>query len=154
MGCRVTWSKRRPADSVTVEGPVVRPVEADMGQMPDQVPTLAVVALRAGGVTRIRNVANLRLKESDRLTALASELRRVGAVIDESRDGLTIEPAASLDENPVTVATYGDHRIAMSFAILGCVRGGIAIENPGCVTKSYPGFWSALEAATGAGWLR
>ena len=146
MGCRV----ERGSESVTIEGGSLSAIEADMVDMPDMVPTLAVAALVARGTTRIRNVANLRLKESDRLRALATELNRVGARVEEHPDGLTIDPAQALRGSPVTVRTYDDHRIAMSFAVLGVVRGGISIEDPACVAKSYPGFWRDLALLTGS----
>ena len=113
----------------------------DLGNMPDMVPGLAVLATRRFGRTLIRNVAHLRLKESDRLKALATELRKIGIQAQETNDGLTVEggPAKGAE-----IETYDDHRIAMSFAVLGLAVPGIAIQNPGCVGKSFPDFWEKL----------
>ncbi len=117
-------------------------VDVNMNSMPDVVPTLAVTALFAKGVTRIRNVAHLRYKESNRLEALVTELQKVGADIRLADDGLEIRPAllhgAQLD-------TYDDHRLAMSFGLIGLRVPGIKIENPECVTKSFPTFWKEFE---------
>ena len=110
--------------------------------MPDMVPTLAVLLACRPGKSEIRGVAHLRIKESDRLAALVQELRRTGIAAEELPDGIAIEggqPRGALIE------TYADHRIAMSFAILGLVAPGMQITGEGCVAKSFPGFWQALE---------
>ena len=124
-------------------------VDCDLSAMPDQVPTLAAVAAFASGTTWIRNVAHLRIKESDRLAAVATELRRAGVSVEELADGLRIDGnpdlAASSGSPPVVVDTYDDHRIAMSMALVGLRRGGLAIRHPEVVGKSYPGFWRDLE---------
>lgn len=121
---------------------VLEGIDIDMNGMPDIVPTLAVTALFARTPTRIRNVAHLRHKESDRLTALSSELKKLGANITMYDDGLEIIPAplhgAMLD-------TYDDHRLAMSFALIGLRVPGVKIGNPNCVKKSFPGFWKEFE---------
>lgn len=139
MGCTV--SERNEGICVrgntTLSGALV-----DMNSMPDAVPTLAVTALFASGPTRIRNVAHLRHKESNRLDALATELTKLGARIRVTDDGLEIDPAtltgAQLD-------TYDDHRLAMSFALIGLRVPGMKIENPDCVRKSFPSFWREFE---------
>jgi 3-phosphoshikimate 1-carboxyvinyltransferase len=122
-------------------------IDVDMGSMPDQVPTLATIAPFARGVTRIAGVGHLRIKESDRLSALARELGRVGATVRELPGGLEI-PGVWADHDPpsgmVHVDTHGDHRIAMSMAVLGLRRGGLRIDRPEVVEKSYPGFWEGL----------
>jgi 3-phosphoshikimate 1-carboxyvinyltransferase len=124
-------------------------VDVDLSSMPDQVPTLAALAPFARGTTRIRGVAHLRLKESDRLAALAAELSRVGAEASEHADGLTI-PGVWSERRPaapaVVVDPHGDHRIAMSFALLGLRRPGLSVADPGVVAKSYPDFWRDLDA--------
>jgi 3-phosphoshikimate 1-carboxyvinyltransferase len=104
--------------------------------------TAAVVALFARGVTRIRNVAHIRHKETDRISAVARELRKLGASVEELDDGLLIVPP----DTPTTarIATYDDHRMAMAFAIAGLRVPGVVIENPACVAKTYPGFWDDL----------
>jgi 3-phosphoshikimate 1-carboxyvinyltransferase len=114
----------------------------DLGGMPDMAPTLAVLSALRPGRTIIRNIAHLRLKESDRLSALVTELRKTGIEADEIGDGLAIvggKPCGTL------IATYNDHRIAMSFAMLGLAVPGMRIEGEECVNKSFPAFWKALE---------
>jgi 3-phosphoshikimate 1-carboxyvinyltransferase len=113
-----------------------------MNAISDTVMTQAVVSLFASGISRIRNVAHIRHKETDRLAALASELRKLGARIDEQPDGLVIDPPDQL--RPATIATYDDHRMAMAFALAGLKSPGITILDPGCVAKTYPGFWDDL----------
>lgn len=113
----------------------------DLGNMPDMVPTLAVLSARRFGRTLIRNVSHLRLKESDRLRALATELRKMKINAQETADGLSIEGGAA---KGTLIETYNDHRMAMSFAILGLAVPGVRIRNPGCVRKSFPDFWEKL----------
>ena len=142
---------RASADEIRVEGGGrLTSLDCDLSEMPDQVPTLATVAAFADGVTHIRNVAHLRIKESDRLAAMATELRRVGVSVDERPDGLSVvgDPglAAPPDAPRVLIDTYDDHRIAMSMALVGLRRGGLSIRCPEVVAKSYPGFWRDLEA--------
>ncbi len=119
------------------------PFAFDLGNMPDMVPTLAVLSAVRRGRTVIRNVAHLRVKESNRLAALVSELQRVGAHAEEREDGLLIEGGGRL--HGAEIETYGDHRIAMSFAMLGLAVPGIRIADRACVNKSFPGFWNELE---------
>ncbi len=146
MGAEVTWGK----DGVTVHGSGrLRAVDTDLGSMPDQVPTLAALAPFAQGTTHIRNVAHLRIKESDRLRAMATELRRLGAVVEELEDGLVIPGvwASGVPEDTresIAVDTWDDHRIAMSLALVGLRRGGVVVRQPRVVAKSYPGFWRDL----------
>lgn len=138
MGCDVVWSDR----AVTIRGGPLRGVDVDMNAISDTVMTLAVVALFAEGPTTIRNVAHIRHKETDRIAAVATELRKLGAVIEDRDDGLTIHP------RPLTgcaVETYNDHRMAMSLALVGLKVPGVVIRNPGCVAKTYPGYWQDLQ---------
>ena len=140
MGCGV----ERAADAITVTGPpVLRGVDVDMNAISDTVMTLGVVALFAQGMTRIRNVGHIRHKETDRIAALAAELRKLGAGVDEQPDGLIIFPPARI--TPARIATYDDHRMAMSFAVAGLKASGATILEPGCVAKTYPRFWADLE---------
>jgi 3-phosphoshikimate 1-carboxyvinyltransferase len=139
MGCEV----RREDGSITVVGRPLRGVDIDMNAISDTAQTLAVVALFADGPTRIRGVAHVRHKETDRIAALAAELRKLGADVIEHDDGLTIEPAAL---RPATIETYNDHRMAMSFALAGLRIPGIRINNPQCVEKTYPRFFEDLES--------
>ncbi len=114
----------------------------DLGAMPDMVPTLAVLSAVRPGRTMITNVPHLRIKESDRLAALAAELHKIGVQAEEREDGLVIEGNSP---HGADIETYNDHRIAMSFAALGLAVPGIRIQNEGCVDKSFPGFWGELK---------
>jgi 3-phosphoshikimate 1-carboxyvinyltransferase len=114
----------------------------DLGAMPDMVPTLAVLAAVRPGRTIITNVSHLRIKESDRLAALATELNKTGVRAKEREDGLVIEGDTP---HGAAIETYNDHRIAMSFAVLGLAIPGIRIQDTGCVDKSFPGFWGELK---------
>lgn len=137
MGCRV----ERCSSGVTVHGRPLRGIDIDMNDISDTVMTLGAVACFAEGPTTIRNVAHIRHKETDRLAALAAELRRVGAEVDEFSDGLTITPRPL---HGATIETYNDHRMAMSLALVGLRVPGVVIKNPGCVAKTYPGFFDDL----------
>jgi 3-phosphoshikimate 1-carboxyvinyltransferase len=138
MGCEIATEP----DGITVCGSHLRAVDVDMGDMPDMVPTLAVVAAFAEGTTIIRNVSHLKAKESDRLSAVVNELVKMG-----------IEARCSTDELIVTggkphgceIETYGDHRIAMSFAVAGLVTPHTIILDENCVEKSFPDFWNVFE---------
>jgi 3-phosphoshikimate 1-carboxyvinyltransferase len=114
-----------------------------MNSISDTAQTLAVVALFAEGATEIRNIEHVRHKETDRITDLATELRRFGAMVEERRDGLRITPPAVL--TPATVQTYDDHRMAMSFAIAGLRLPGVMICDPDCTQKTFPDFFEVLE---------
>jgi 3-phosphoshikimate 1-carboxyvinyltransferase len=140
MGCRV----RREASHIELAAKPggLAGVECDGDPMPDAVLALAVVALFAKGPTTIRNVGNLRIKESDRLAALESEIRRLGGHAEAGPDWLAIEPRPL---HGADIETYADHRMAMSFALAGLVVPGVAIRDPGCVAKTWPGFFEALE---------
>lgn len=116
--------------------------EFDMGNMPDMVPTLAVLAAFRPGRTVIKNVSHLRIKESNRIESLVTELNRIGITARELLDGLVIHGGTP---HGAEIHTYDDHRIAMSFAIAGCVTGGMTITNKGCVRKSFPHFWQTLD---------
>ncbi len=139
MGCTVTWEH----DAVTVSGRAARGIDIDMNAISDTVPTLAVVALLATGQTTIRNVAHVRDKETDRISDLVRELRRLGASIDEHADGLTVS-GSTTGLHGARVKTYDDHRMAMSLALAGLAVSGVEIEDPRCVGKTFPGYWRAL----------
>jgi 3-phosphoshikimate 1-carboxyvinyltransferase len=139
MGARVTWH----ADAVKVSGTgKLRGVDVAMNAMPDVVPTLAAIAPFAETPTRIRKVGFIRHHESDRIGALATELRRLGAAVEEFDDGLEIAPSVL---HAAAIETYDDHRIAMAFAVAGLKTAGVRIRNPGCVAKTYPEFFDDLE---------
>ncbi|HVA80496.1 MAG TPA: 3-phosphoshikimate 1-carboxyvinyltransferase [Candidatus Binataceae bacterium] len=143
MGARVAWNE----DNLTVTGgATLAGVDLAMTAMPDMVATLAAIAPFASSPTRIRGVAFIRHHESDRIGALAAELRRIGAGVEEFDDGLAITPAPL---KPATIETYDDHRIAMSFAVAGLKLAGLRISNPGCVAKTFPDFFERLEALRG-----
>ena len=116
-------------------------LSVDMYDISDTVMTLAAIAPTLSGRTRIFNVANIRIKETDRLLATVNELRRLGQTVTHGEDWLEVEPAPV---SPAVVECYADHRIAMSFAVLGAAAGGVQIADPACVAKTYPGFWQDL----------
>ena len=140
MGCKV----ERQSESVTVTGPdePLHGIDIDMNDFPDAVLAVAVVALFAEGVTHIRNVGNLRIKETDRLAALETELRKLGAGAHAGPDSLTIEPAPL---RATEIDTYDDHRMAMSLALAGLRVPGVVIRDPGCVSKTWPDYFTMLE---------
>ncbi len=138
MGCRVVEG---PV-GLTVQGGALHGIDVDMNDISDTVMTLGAVACFAEGPTTIRNVAHIRHKETDRLSALATEVRRVGAGVEEFADGLTITPRPL---HGAGIETYNDHRMAMSMALIGLRVPGIVLTNPGCVAKTYPGFFDDLE---------
>jgi 3-phosphoshikimate 1-carboxyvinyltransferase len=140
MGCTVV---RGEAFAEVRGAPAgLRGVDVDMNDLPDAVLALAVVALFADGATRIRNVANLRIKETDRLAALECELRKLGADARAGADDLTIVPGPL---RPAEIDTYDDHRIAMAFALAGLRIPGVVIRDPGCVSKTWPEYFSMFE---------
>jgi len=138
MGCRVAAT----GDAVTVErtGDLTG-IDIDMSSSPDTVQTLAAVAATARSPTTITGIAHLQYKESDRVGVTAEVLRRMGAGVRVTEDSLTVTPAPL---HGVLVDPHDDHRTAMAFAVLGLAVGGMAIRDPGCVEKSFPGFWEAL----------
>lgn len=138
MGCSV----QKGTDWVEVQGSDLCGVEADLKDMPDMVPSLAIVSLFAKGPTVITNIAHLKIKETDRIEALANELRKIGAKVEAGRDFLKITPQ---NLTPSSIETYNDHRMAMSFAIAGLKIPGLVIQNPDCVKKSYPNFWDQFK---------
>ena len=148
MGATLVFGK----DFVTVAAPAdgkLRGIELDMNHIPDMVQTLAVVALFAEGQTVVRNVWNLRVKETDRLAALETELKKLGAGVETGKDWISITPPLGNVLRPASIATYDDHRMAMAFAVAGLRAkgrgGGMRIENPECVGKTYPEFFEDLR---------
>ncbi|ODS32449.1 MAG: 3-phosphoshikimate 1-carboxyvinyltransferase [Candidatus Scalindua rubra] len=138
MGCTI----KKTNNWLEVVGGRLRGVDVDMNDTPDVVQTLAVVAVFAVGKTRIRNVRNLRYKETDRIAAIVNELKKTGVKVREYEDGLEIEPAFP---HSAEISTYNDHRMAMSFALIGLRTKGIKIKNPECVYKTFPDFFERLE---------
>ncbi len=140
MGCEVRWGD----GGCEVRGP--RPGRLhggtfDLNDMPDQAQTLAAVALFADAPVHIRNVWNLRIKETDRLAALTTELRRLGAEVEEEDDSITVHPLERPPAGDVALETYGDHRMAMALAVVGARLPGVSIRDPSCVAKTYPRFF-------------
>ncbi|MFZ2490234.1 MAG: 3-phosphoshikimate 1-carboxyvinyltransferase [Thermoanaerobaculia bacterium] len=143
MGCEVGVA----SDEITVRCVSdLRGGRFDCNATPDIVPTLAAIAPLASSPVEIVNVANLRVKESDRLATLTEALRRLGATVEERADALLIQPGWGSGE--AVVETHGDHRIAMSFAIAGLARGAVSIADERVVAKSYPRFWKTLDEVT------
>ncbi len=141
MGCGV----QKAADHVTVSGPAkLRGVDVDMGSFSDTFMTLAALAPFAEGPTVIRGIAHTRLQETDRVSATAQELRKLGVTVAESHDSLRIEPGPM---RGATIDPHDDHRIAMSFALVGLRLPGVAIDNHECVAKTFPDFFERLEEA-------
>ena len=138
MGCKVLHE----TDGIRVAGAPLSSIEADMSDMPDLVPTLAVVAAFARGTTVIKNVAHLREKESDRLSSVVNELSRMGIDANPTESGLVITGGKP---SGAEIETYEDHRIAMSFAVAGLGVPGVIIRDEHCVGKSFPEFWDVFE---------
>jgi 3-phosphoshikimate 1-carboxyvinyltransferase len=140
-------------NSTTIAAPAdgkLHGIDIDMNHIPDMVQTLAVVALFAEGQTTIRNVWNLRVKETDRLAALETELKKLGADVVTGKDFIAITPPPGGTLTPASIATYDDHRMELSFAIAGLrakAGGGIRIENPACTAKTFPKYFDELRAA-------
>jgi 3-phosphoshikimate 1-carboxyvinyltransferase len=145
MGCTVL---HEGSETVVRGTDTLRGIDVDMNAIPGMVPTLAAVALFAQGKTRIRRIGHLRFKESDRLTALGEELGKLGARVRVEGDSIEIEPAAL---HGAFLHTHDDHRLAMSFAIIGLRVPGVLIDNPQCVKKSFPRFWDQVNTVSGTG---
>jgi 3-phosphoshikimate 1-carboxyvinyltransferase len=142
MGCKVVWTDE------TCEVTGISDLKGgtfDLNDMPDQAQTLAVVGLFASSPVRIENVWNMRIKETDRLAALNTELTKFGAKIEEGKDYIVVHPLQTLPKK-VSVATYGDHRMAMAFALAGLKIPNITIQEPACVAKTFPEFFDVLSA--------
>ena len=140
MGCTVSWD----ADSITVTGGKLSGIEVDMNAISDTAQTLAAVAVYADGPTTIRNVEHMRHKETDRISAVVTELKRVGIHVAEFNDGMRIYPG---EVSPAIIETYDDHRMAMSFALIGLKHKGIRIADPSCTGKTFPDFFEVLTKA-------
>lgn len=142
MGCNVEWGD----NFLIIKGSELKGIEIDMKKSPDIVPTLSVVSAFAKGPTKIYNIGTLRYKETDRISAVAKELSKIGCKIEEGKDYLIIEPG---NLKGAEIETYKDHRMAMSFAVAGLFIEGIKIFGPECVSKSYPSFWDDFSKVCG-----
>nr|CCB84814.1 5-enol-pyruvylshikimate-phosphate synthase [Erigeron canadensis] len=147
MGAEVTWTE----NSVTVKGPPrdssgrkhLRAVDVNMNKMPDVAMTLAVVALYADGPTAIRDVASWRVKETERMIAICTELRKLGATVEEGPDYCVITPPEKL--NVTAIDTYDDHRMAMAFSLAACADVPVTIKDPSCTRKTFPDYFEVLQ---------
>jgi 3-phosphoshikimate 1-carboxyvinyltransferase len=121
----------------------IQGLDIDMRDIPDTAQTLAVIAPFALSQTRIRGITSARMKETDRLHATCAELTRLGVQVEEHEDGMTIYPCQTFQ--PATIQTYNDHRMAMAFSLIGLCFDGVTIENPSCVSKTFPNYFEVLE---------
>jgi 3-phosphoshikimate 1-carboxyvinyltransferase len=128
-------------NAITLNGRKLHGINVDMNAISDTVQTLAAAALFADGPTTISGAAHIRHKETDRIYALATELRKIGAAVEERPDGLRIIPGPL---HGARIETYNDHRMAMSMALVGLAVPGIIILDPGCTAKTYPDFFADL----------
>ncbi|XP_068650318.1 3-phosphoshikimate 1-carboxyvinyltransferase 2 [Aristolochia californica] len=150
MGAKVSWAET----SVTVTGPPLDPskkkrlraIDVNMNKMPDVAMTLAVVALFADGPTAIRDVASWRVKETERMIAICTELRKLGATVEEGPDYCIITPPEKL--NVTSIDTYDDHRMAMAFSLAACGDVPVTIKDPGCTRKTFPDYFEVLQHFT------
>lgn len=138
MGCEIEYRSNK----ISVTGPAKHGIDIDMSDISDTAQTLSVVALFVKGQTRIRGVAHNRVKETDRIGNLAIELRKLGAEIEEHPDGLTITPGQT---KPAIIETYDDHRMAMSLSLAGLRQPDVVIQNPDCVSKTYPAYFNDFK---------
>jgi len=139
MGAKVEWSPQQ----VKLTGASLNGIDVDMNQMPDAAMTLAVAALFASGPTAIRNIYNWRVKETERLQAVSTELRKLGAVVEEGYDYLVIQPPEQIQT--ASIETYDDHRMAMAFSLAACGNSPVTINNPDCVSKTFPDYFEVLS---------
>ncbi|MFT4652491.1 MAG: 3-phosphoshikimate 1-carboxyvinyltransferase [Kangiellaceae bacterium] len=140
MGAKVSWED----DSITVASGHLMAVDMDMNHIPDAAMTIATVALFATGTTAIRNIYNWRVKETDRLFAMATELRKVGAIVVEGKDFIEISPPVNITH--ATIDTYNDHRMAMCFSLLALDEEcGVTINDPKCTAKTFPDYFEQFN---------
>ncbi|PMG78213.1 3-phosphoshikimate 1-carboxyvinyltransferase [Shewanella sp. 10N.286.51.B7] len=136
MGADIEWGD----DYIIARQAKLTAVDLDMNHIPDAAMTIATAALFAEGTTRIRNIYNWRIKETDRLSAMATELRKVGATVEEGHDFIAVTPPAKL--NTAAIDTYNDHRMAMCFSMLAFADCGITINDPDCTSKTFPTYFA------------
>jgi 3-phosphoshikimate 1-carboxyvinyltransferase len=141
MGCSVEETDR--CLQVTGRAPL-QGVDVDMRDIPDTAQTLAAIAPFASSPTRIRGIASARVKETDRVHATCTELARLGVRVEEHDDGMTIYPCTAFQ--PANIQTYNDHRMAMAFSLIGLRVPGVTIENPACVSKTFPNYFEVLDS--------
>ncbi len=139
MGNKIVYGKNH----ITISGKEIKPVNLDMADCPDQIQTMAVLAAFSKGVTKISGISSLRIKETDRIFALTQELKKMGIKTSSTETTLTIYGG---DPKSASIETYGDHRMAMAFAIAGAKLSGMKIVNPDVVNKTFPEFWEKLSS--------
>lgn len=146
MGAQISYEDNAIVTRAPANG-VLRAIQADMNHIPDAAMTLAIVALFAEGTTVLANIASWRVKETDRIAAMATELRKLGATVEEGADYIAISPPAKLNENAV-IDTYDDHRIAMCFSLASLSPRGvpIRINDPKCVNKTFPEYFDVFAS--------
>jgi 3-phosphoshikimate 1-carboxyvinyltransferase len=138
------WIEARAGDDAARTGKL-RALDADLNHIPDAAMTAAVLALFANGPSTLRNIGSWRVKETDRISAMAIELRKVGAVVEEGADYLRITPPASLTPH-ATIDTYDDHRMAMCFSLVALGGVPVRINDPACVGKTFPEYFDVLAS--------
>jgi 3-phosphoshikimate 1-carboxyvinyltransferase len=150
MGGIVQWGKENGTEPTHVSissSQDLRPrgYTNDLNHIPDAAMTIAALAVLADGPTTIRNVGNWRVKETDRMAAMQTELTKLGAKVTVAGDDITIEPPPGGKITPAAIDTYDDHRMAMAFSVIGLARPGVTINDPDCVNKTFPDFFKYLE---------
>lgn len=140
MGAKIQWGD----DYIEVTGGPLHAIDMDMNHIPDAAMTIATTALFATGTTRMTNIFNWRVKETDRLHAMATELRKVGATVEEGHDYIAVTPTAKLNETQID--TYNDHRIAMCFSLVALSDTPVTINDPGCTAKTFPDYFTRLQS--------
>lgn len=144
MGARITWGD----DFIEAEQGPLHGIDMDMNHIPDAAMTIATTALFAEGTTTIRNIYNWRVKETDRLHAMATELRKLGVEVEEGHDFITVIPPAQLTH--AAIDTYNDHRIAMCFSLVALSDTPVTINDPGCTSKTFPDYFDKLASVSQA----
>lgn len=141
MGAKITWGE----DFIQAEQAPLHGVDMDMNHIPDAAMTIATTALFAEGETVIRNIYNWRVKETDRLSAMVTELRKIGAEVEEGEDFIRIKPLALAQFQAAEIATYNDHRMAMCFSLIALSNTPVTILDPKCTAKTFPTYFSEFE---------
>lgn len=142
IGGKITWGEHFIEASRDINNPI-QAFDMDLNHIPDAAMTLAIVALAAKGTSTIRNIGSWRVKETDRIHAMATELRKLGATVIEGEDFIQITPPERLEENR-SIDTYDDHRMAMCFALVSLLNTPIIINDPACVNKTFPEFFNVF----------
>ncbi|QIM66593.1 3-phosphoshikimate 1-carboxyvinyltransferase [Mannheimia granulomatis] len=144
MGAKITWGE----DFIQAEQAQLKGIDMDMNHIPDAAMTIATTALFAEGETIIRNIYNWRVKETDRLVAMATELRKIGATVEEGEDFIRIQPLALEHFQHAEIETYNDHRVAMCFSLVALSDTAVTILDPKCTAKTFPTYFTELERLT------